>query len=230
MSEQPRATGCRVLAPALPGFGGTPSLSGAFCSFPGYARWLCDYLDSAGVSERVVVVGHSFGGGVAVQFAHDFTQRVRAVVACNGVGGLVGPGSHGRPWWEWGRQLGSDLFALDSVLRVFPAVMGQALPNIMSNPRALWRVGEVVRGADLRREALVLQKQGIPVTLVWSDRDRLISHGNFVSMCKSAGVEGVVVPGHHSWLIADPARFCDIVLRALVEAGVVEEALTRLTA
>lgn len=222
--------GCRVLAPALPGFGGTPNLPDALCSFPGYAQWLADYLDAVGVDERVVVVGHSFGGGVAVQLAHDFTERVRAVIACNGVGGLVGLGAHNRPWWEWGRHLGSDLFSLDSVLRVLPAVVGQAVPNLVYNPFALWRVGEVVRRADLRREVLVVKRRGVPVTIVWSDRDRLISHGNFASMCKAAGVEGVVVPGHHSWLIADPSRLCDVVLRALVEAGVVEEALLSLTA
>ena len=34
-----------------------------------------------------------------------------------------------------------------------------------------------------------------------------------------------MVPGNHSWLIAEPRCFADIVMRAMVEAGVVEAAL-----
>jgi pimeloyl-ACP methyl ester carboxylesterase len=221
--------GCRVLAPALPCFGGTPPLSGSKCSFPGYAQWLVRYLEEQQSSEPVVVVGHSFGGGVALQFAHDHPERVRSVVMCNGVGGLDGAGGE-RPLWSWGRELGSDLLAPDSVTRVLPAVLGVALPNLVQNPVAVWRASGIARHADLRREARVLRRRGMPMTVVWSDRDRLVSHGSVSAMCRAAGVEPVVVAGHHSWLIADPKRFADVVLLALVEAGVIEESLLRLTA
>jgi len=222
--------GCRVMAPAQPGFGGTAALEASRCSFPGYSDWLSSYLDSQQVTDPVVVVGHSFGGGVAVQLAHDHPDRVRAVVACNGVGGPARLGPADRPWWDWGRHLGSDLLALESVVRVLPAVLGEAVPNFVQNPLAMWRVGEFVRRADLRREVRILMRRRTPMTMVWSDRDRLVSHGSFSMLCHAAGVDGVVVPGHHSWLIADSPRFADIVLRALVEAGVVEETLGRLTA
>ncbi|HUC37315.1 MAG TPA: alpha/beta hydrolase [Acidimicrobiales bacterium] len=217
--------GLEVAAPALPGFGGTPALEGASCDFSGYARWLSSYLDTLGTTEPVVVVGHSFGGGVAIQLAHDIPERVRAVVVCNAVGGATRLGPADRPWWEWGRYLGSDLLALESVVRVLPAVLGEAVPNFVQNPLAMWRVGEFVRRADLRREVHVLTDRCTPFTVVWSDRDRLVPHGSFATLCSAAGVDGVVVPGHHSWLIADPGRFADVVLRALAEAGVVEEAL-----
>jgi pimeloyl-ACP methyl ester carboxylesterase len=222
--------GCSVFAPAQPGFGGTPGLEGDDCTFCGYAKWLSSYLDALGVAEPVVVVGHSFGGGVAIQFAHDHPERVRGLVSCNGVGGLASSGPADRPWWDWGRHLGSDLLALESVARVLPALLSQALPNIVLNPLAMWRVSEFVRRADLRREARALSQRNMPMMMVWSDRDRIVSHGSFSALCKAACVEGVVVPGHHSWLIADPRRFSDVMLRALVEAGVVEETLSRLTA
>jgi pimeloyl-ACP methyl ester carboxylesterase len=82
-----------------------------------------------------------------------------------------------------------------------------------------------VRRAHLLDEITAVAAAGVPVTLVWSDRDRLVPHTGFAALCRAVGVEGEVVPGGHSWLIADPRRFADIVLRAMVEAGVVESRL-----
>ncbi|MHB8682536.1 MAG: alpha/beta fold hydrolase [Acidimicrobiales bacterium] len=224
------ALGCRVLAPAQPGFGGMRELLPEDRSFTGYARWAADYLDDMGVDERVMVIGHSFGGGVSIQFAHDFPERVSAVVVCNGVGGFpwaaaspTAPGE--RPLWEWGRYIGADLFALPTLARVLPALLGEAVPNLVHNPLALWRVGEFVRKADLVTEIAAVARRETPVTLVWSDRDRLVPHAGFSALCGAAGVHGVVVPGNHSWLIAEPRLFADIVLRAMVDAGVLEATL-----
>lgn len=223
---QLRAQGCDVMAPSQPGFGAA-ALQGDECSFPGYGRWAASYLEAAHVDEPVTVVGHSFGGGVAVQLAHDYPERVAAVVLCNAVGGFPWAGPRRgesvaeRPWWEWGRILGADLLGGPTMMRVLPAVLGEAVPNLVSNPVAMWRVGEFVRRAHLLDELSALGRRGLPMTAVWSDRDRLVPHGGFVAMCRAAGVRGEVVPGSHSWLIAEPRRFADIVLRAMVDADVV---------
>ena len=225
--------GCSVIAPPQPGFGRTPALDGEQCSFPGYARWAVEHLDALGVDQPVIVVGHSFGGGVAIQLAHDYPGRVRGVVLCNAVGGVIEgsePGPNAlvdRTLWGWGRQMSADLLALPSLARVLPAVLSEALPNIVQNPLAMWRVGEFVRHADLTDALAVVARRGTPLTVVWSDRDRLVPHASFKALCSAAQVPGVVVPGIHSWMIVDTDRFADIVLRALVDAGVVEDALAR---
>jgi pimeloyl-ACP methyl ester carboxylesterase len=228
---QLRAFGCNVMAPAQPGFGGNPGLAAEDCNFPGYGRWAASYLDSLGVDEPVTVVGHSFGGGVAIQLAHDHPGRVAAVVLCNGVGGFpwAGPARPDtvtqRPWWQWGRILGADLLTGPTMVRVLPAVLGEAVPNLVSNPLAMWRVGEFVRRAHLLEEVAALSERGLPLTVVWSDRDRLVPHAGFTAICRAAGRHGEVVPGNHSWLIGDPHRFADIVLRAMVDAGAVPLAM-----
>jgi len=192
---QLRSFGCDVFAPAQPGFGGTPSLDGEDCSFAGYARWAADYLDAVGADRPVTVVGHSFGGGVAIQLAHDHGDRVASVVLCNAVGGFPWAGPAGaetiaeRPWWQWGRVIGADLLAAPSAIRVLPALLGEAVPNLVSNPLALWRVGEFVRKAHLLGEIAALGEAGIPVTLVWSDRDRLVPHAGFSALCRAAAVD-----------------------------------------
>lgn len=222
-----RELGCHVMAPAQPGFCGAPALGDDSCNFAGYGRWARDYLDSHDIEGPVTVIGHSFGGGVAVQLAHDHPERVAAVVLCNAVGGFAwsgaDPGSAGdRPWWEWGRVLGADLLSIPGMVRILPAVLGEAVPNLVSNPLAMLRVGEFVRRAHLLDELAAVTGAGTPVTLVWSDRDRLVPHAGFEALCRAAGVKGQVVDGSHSWLIAEPRRFADIVLRAMVDAGVVQ--------
>jgi pimeloyl-ACP methyl ester carboxylesterase len=225
------AAGCAVAAPAQPGFGGTPGLAPGDRHFPGYGRWVARYLDALEVDEPVVVVGHSFGGGVGLQFAHDHPERVRAVVLCNAVGGphRYGEREHrpmsDRPLWHWGRELGADLLGLSSVVRVLPPLLEAAVPNFVQHPMAVWQVAEFARRADLLAEAAGVARSGIPLTVVWSDRDRLIPHAAFAALCDAAGVEGHVVPGFHSWMIAEPVRFADLVWRAAVEAGAVDRLL-----
>lgn len=223
--------GCKVMAPAQPGFGSTPALDGSDCSFAGYARWAASFLDAQEVDGPVTVIGHSFGGGVAVQLAHDHPERVAAVVLCNAVGGFpwAEPGHAApvvdRPWWQWGRILGTDLLTDSALVRVLPAVLGGAVPNLVANPLAMWRVGEFVRRAHLLEEIAAVSRRRVPLTLVWSDRDRLVPHAGFSALCRAARVEGEVVPGNHSWLIAHPRRFADIVLRAMVDADVVRPSM-----
>src|SRR5260370_26373658 len=75
--------GCRVYAPALPGFGGTADLPGDQLNFGGYANWVAHFLDAVGVTEPVFVVGHSFGGGVAIKLAHDHPRLGPSLVLIN---------------------------------------------------------------------------------------------------------------------------------------------------
>ena len=56
--------GCRVYAPALPGFGGSAAAARLRrATWPGYAAWADAFLDAVGVDEPVFAIGHSFGGG-----------------------------------------------------------------------------------------------------------------------------------------------------------------------
>ncbi|TMM16241.1 MAG: alpha/beta hydrolase [Actinobacteria bacterium] len=89
--------GYRVYAPALPGFGGTADLPPESVSFAGYAEWLHDWLAALSVDQPVSLVGHSFGGGVAIELAHDHPERVSSLVLVDAVGHPTG-----RRMWEWG--------------------------------------------------------------------------------------------------------------------------------
>jgi pimeloyl-ACP methyl ester carboxylesterase len=75
-----------VIAPDLLGHG-LSAKPRADYSLGGYANGMRDLLTVLGI-ERATVVGHSFGGGVAMQFAYQFPERTERLV-------LVAPGGFG---------------------------------------------------------------------------------------------------------------------------------------
>jgi pimeloyl-ACP methyl ester carboxylesterase len=79
------ATEYRVITPDLPGHGLSDPLPGEH-SPAAFADWLRDLLDALGIP-AVTVVGHSFGGGLAMQFADQHRDYCRRLVLLSS-GGL----------------------------------------------------------------------------------------------------------------------------------------------
>lgn len=80
----------RVIAPDLLGHGESAKPRTDY-SLGAFAVWLRDFLDELGVS-RATVVGHSLGGGVAMQFVYqhpDYAQRL-ILISSGGLGPDVG--------------------------------------------------------------------------------------------------------------------------------------------
>jgi pimeloyl-ACP methyl ester carboxylesterase len=226
--------GCRVFAPALPGFGGTADLPPRHFSFEGYADWVDQFLAAVKVDEPVFVVGHSFGGGVSIRFAHDFPERVRTLVLINSVGGSKwaarGEASKSmaeRPIWDWGIHFPADILGPRTLSRVLPVVLEDAVPNLLRNPMAFWKVANLARQADLRPELEELKARKLPVVVLWGDQDRIIPRASFDDMCQAIGLDGEVVEGNHSWLLADPDAFGEVMTNVLPVARLAQEVAAR---
>jgi len=221
--------GCRVIAPAMPGFGGTHDLPKAQFSMAGYGRWVADLLVALDVDEPVVLVGHSFGGGVAIRFAHDHPKLVRSLVLVNSVGGSswrkgqVVRSISERPLWDWGLHFPSDVWPFRQATRVLPVLIEDFVPNLLRNPRAIARVANLARRADLRTELEDLRKRSLPITILWGSRDGIIPRESFEALCVAAGVEGTVVDGSHSWLLADPQQFGEVITNNVSVAKLARE-------
>jgi pimeloyl-ACP methyl ester carboxylesterase len=87
ITERLTRQGMHVLAPDLPGHGDSERQRGDH-SLGAHASILRDLLSVVDV-ERVTVVGHSLGGGVAMQFSYQFPELVERMV-------LVSSGGLGR--------------------------------------------------------------------------------------------------------------------------------------
>lgn len=215
--EAVAAQGVRVVAPALPGFGRTDALPREQFSLAGFARWLASFCDAVGIDEPAVVLGHSFGGGVAVRLAHDHRDRVRSLVLVNSIGGSSWKKGRTltsiaeRPLWDWGLHFPADVWPVRQATRVLPVIVEDLVPNLVRNPRNMIKVAGLARRADLRFELEELRDSGLPITILWAERDGVIPRESFEALCVAAGVQGTVVEGSHSWLLADPDQFGEVI-------------------
>ena len=223
------AMGCHVFAPALPGFGGTADLHGTQFSFAGYASWVDRFLEAVEVDEPAFVMGHSFGGGVAIKLAHDHPDRVRTLVLVNSVGGATWRDGQKvrsmaeRPLWDWGIHFPRDVLPWQQATRVLPVIFEDVVGNALRNPRGLWKVGNLARRADLTPELEELRRRELPVVVLWGEQDKIIPRASFDALCAAIGAEGEVVSGNHSWLLADPDAFGEVMTNILPVARLAKE-------
>ena len=187
-----------VIAPDLLGHGRSEKPRADY-SVAAYANGMRDLLSVLDV-DRVTVVGHSLGGGVAAQFAYQFPDRCERLVLVDsgGVGRSVSPLL--RLATLPGVELLMPLFGLPPVkalgrtaaelLQQFDMALGRdaeevlavfdALPDTSARQAILrtlrssvdWR-GQVITMLDRAYLA-----EGIPTLIIWGRRDAIIPLGH----------------------------------------------------
>ncbi|MHA6764317.1 alpha/beta fold hydrolase [Streptacidiphilus sp. PAMC 29251] len=183
-----------VIAPDLLGHGDSDKPRADY-SVAAYANGVRDLLGVLGI-ERATLVGHSLGGGVAMQFAYQFPERTERLV-------LVSTGGVGRELNPVLRAVslpGADLMLsalrlptmrtqthlVIRLMKLLNTDLGQDAPDLLNLVDALpdatarsafirtlravvdWR-GQVVTMLD--RCYLV---RGMPTMLVWGSRDSIV--------------------------------------------------------
>ena len=190
---EPLARESTVIAPDFPGHGGSAPGGGDY-SIGALAAGLRDLLLALG-HDRATLVGHSLGGGVAMQFAYQYPEMVErlALVSSGGLGPEV------TPILRAAALPGADLFiaATAGPAAQIGSVIGRGLGAIGLRPDT--DVAEVARGyaslSDADRRAAFLASvrgvigtggqlidaadrlylaDGLPVLIVWGSRDPII--------------------------------------------------------
>jgi pimeloyl-ACP methyl ester carboxylesterase len=188
-----------VIAPDLLGHGQSAKPRGDY-SLGAYASGVRDLLVALGVP-RATVVGHSLGGGVAMQFTYQFPDRVERLVLVDsgGLGGEVSlvlraatlPGAEivlpllaSRPVRGASAALGGALGRLG--LRASADVRGLAegfdsLGDGAARRAFVHTARSVIDPAGQRVDATdrLYLSENIPTLIVWGERDRMIpvEHG-----------------------------------------------------
>jgi len=223
--------GVRVIAPSLPGFGGTAPLPSSEFSLGGYARWVRDFCQEIGLEGHWYLGGHSFGGGVAIATAHGHGDDLRLLVLVNSIGGSVwkqrrrGDERHlaDRPLWDWGLHFPYDVATPRALRSVLPVIAQDMVRNVLRDPLAFWRVGKIAREANLLVELEDLRQRGLPVVVLWGDEDKVLPAASMEAMATALGGSAEVVHGSHGWLLEDPDSFGEIMTNVV---GVAEAART----
>jgi pimeloyl-ACP methyl ester carboxylesterase len=225
-----------VIAPDLLGHGSSDKPRGDY-SIAGHANGIRDLLSVLDI-EQVTIVGHSLGGGIALQFAYQFPERVERLV-------LVGSGGLG-PDLSAGLRAAS-LPGAEAVLTVLSGASGllrrglravdtvggalgwKPVRDVAEAAEAILALRDVeARQAFLRTLRGVVDAHGqavtaidrlylanaVPMLVVWGSRDPIVpaAHAETVRrLVPTARVE--VFPGAGHWPhLDDPDRFCTVLL------------------
>ncbi len=76
--------GYRVLVPNLPGFGSAPPPPKPW-SIDDYVEWTKDFCEENKLSQ-IFLLGHSFGGSVAVKFSIRYPQKIKKLILIDSAG------------------------------------------------------------------------------------------------------------------------------------------------
>jgi pimeloyl-ACP methyl ester carboxylesterase len=190
---EPLARQYTVVAPDLPGHGGSGPGAGDY-SLGALATGLRDLLVALG-HERATLVGHSLGGGIAMQFAYQFPEITDRLVLVSS-GGL---GPEVSAILRAAALPGADPFiaATAALGNTVGTRLGRGLAVVGLRPNA--DVAEILRGyASLvdrdRRTAFLATlhgvigtrgqrvhagdrlylAEGMPVLIIWGERDPII--------------------------------------------------------
>jgi pimeloyl-ACP methyl ester carboxylesterase len=223
-----------VVAPDLLGQGQSDKPRGDY-SLGAYANTLRDLMDALG-HERATVIGQSLGGGVALQFAYQFTERTERLV-------LVNSGGLGREVTIYLRMLTVPGFEAVFPLFASPAVrdagdrigrwLGRAGVRPTPARQEIWRSYGSLANAESRRaffrslrDVVDLGGQAVsalsklqraahlPTLIVWGARDPFIPVSHAIAAHEAIPgsrleiFEGV---GHYPHCEA-PERFVEVVV------------------
>ncbi|HEY2204508.1 MAG TPA: alpha/beta hydrolase [Pseudonocardia sp.] len=228
-----------VIAPDLLGHGQSDKPRADY-SVAAYANGVRDLLGVLGVP-RATLVGHSLGGGVAMQFAYQFPERTeRLVLVGSGGGGpevsvmlrlLSLPGAQAllhllrMPTARWqvsmvaavmrglGTALGQDAPDLLRVVDALPDATARAAFTRSLRSVVDWR-GQVITMLDR-----CYLTQGMPTLLVWGSRDAVVpvEHGHRAHGAMPGSRLEIFDGAGHFPFHSDPGRFVATVEKFLAE-------------
>lgn len=226
-----------VIAPDLLGHGESDKPRADY-SLPAFANGMRDLLAALDI-DRVTVVGHSFGGGVAMQFAYQYPQLVERIVLVS-AGGVAKDVSFALRLAAM--PLGSEALAVLRAPGAMPAIrlFGRAVDTVLGSTkfgrdaadvvgllegfrdrRALSAFARTLRSVvDGRGQYVTMLDrihlvQPIPVQVIWGEDDLVIpvSHARTAHAAIPGSRLAIFEKSGHMPFRDHPERFVEVVER-----------------
>ena len=224
-----------VIAPDLLGHGQSDKPRADY-SVAAYANGMRDLLSVLDI-EHVTVVGHSLGGGVAMQFAYQFPQLVDRLILV-GAGGVTKDVNIALRIASL--PMGSEALALLRLPLVLPAMqvagkvagtvlgstrIGRDLPDVLRilrdlpEPTASSAFTRTLRAVvDWRGQVVTMLDrcyltESVPVQLIWGEQDAVIpvSHAQMAHAAMPGSQLEIFKRSGHFPFHDDPDRFVEVV-------------------
>ncbi|MDT5223186.1 MAG: hypothetical protein QOG19_593 [Mycobacterium sp.] len=226
-----------VIAPDLLGHGKSDKPRADY-SAAAYANGMRDLLSVLDI-ERVTIIGHSLGGGVAMQFAYQFPHLVDRLILV-GAGGVTKDVNIALRFASL--PMGSEALALLRLPLVLPTLqvmgriaglmlgstaVGRDLPNILRilddlpEPTASAAFTRTLRAVvDWRGQIVTMLDrcyltEAIPVQIIWGSEDVVVPvrHAHMAHAAMPGSQLEIFENSGHFPFHDDPARFLDLVHR-----------------
>lgn len=201
-----------LIAPDFPGFGATPPPPAAW-SVDDYMTWLVSLLDSLNI-QRAHVLGHSFGGRVAIRLASERPDRVAKLVLTDSAG--IRP-QRTLTYWVRVSTFKTLRWLGHSVVMPPPLRRWASAQSTKRSSTDYRQATGTVRGSFVRvvNEDLrpALSRIQAPTLLIWGERDEdtpLADAHLMERLIPDAGLVVFAGAGHYAYL-EQPGRFCRIV-------------------
>lgn len=222
--------GWYVIAPDAPNHGDSGSLPWGH-SISDIADILSELVDELDIV-LPVIVGHSMGGGIAVEFAHRYPWAVRDLILLDAAAGKehhdgisVKPG-HSIPVRALRIALGGLIDVAGDSVRAWRNRTPAERRDLVTALRAsvdgfrFVRTAKALMDADTEKALDRIRRWGIPTTVVHGELDQIIPLDAGISTAAAANAELLIIQGgFHSWMLADPVLAADVIDIAVSGVG-----------
>lgn len=174
------------------------------------SHWTCDKiveglgstLDQLGLG-RVSLLGHSFGGGIELEFTSRFPQRVVELVFSDTLAV-----SH-----EWGLGEEAMRHPLGLLHLATPAAILSFFRTWVRHPRQLVDGGWWAFTSGRTCDARLVAREGIPAHVLWANRDSILSRSDGRKFAADLDASFTVASDphggaiDHDWMFQQPELF-----------------------
>ncbi len=238
-----RRLGWRVVNPSLPGFGGSDPLDWGEVTINSFSDHVDIVRRELGI-QKFVILGHSMGGAVAVDYASRHADDVLGLIYRDGVA---------TPQWQARTSLPTRLLshvlpdaapmmdlvsaiALDApdllIGHMFTTIRS-LIPDLKSNVMMVAHsapVATMLLNIDLTSSVRALAASDVPIYGAWGCFDRVVTMPAAASFSEASGVAIQWVPGGHSWMLARPSGQSDLLTEVASGTAFIEKMLARRSA
>ncbi|MCP6719132.1 MAG: alpha/beta hydrolase [Patescibacteria group bacterium] len=196
--------GYEVICPDFPGFGKSETSQEPW-SITDYMKWVNAFVESQDLN-RFSLLGHSFGGRVAIKFAASFPEKIKTLILCNSAGIKVK--------LDPKRKLASFLAGIAKSLPVeIRNKVSDTFLNDTDYVRAKGVMKQTIKNVIAEDLLPYLSEIRAKTLIVWGEKDEMVPISNaYIFKENIAGSELQIIPdAGHSPHLEKPKILSEII-------------------